>query len=150
MYLPGSAESNSSPGYWRAADRCGASEAKLDSGPCFHAELEARLLDPGIVRNRLKVWSVRGNARAALALQATHGSLDAYLWAFVNGAPIQGNRRTSGEVPARSEISDRLSKDLLKHGFKFVGSTIMYAYMQATGLVDDHLIGCHRCRADGQ
>jgi DNA-3-methyladenine glycosylase I len=113
-------------------------------------ELELRLQDAGIVRNRLKVWSVRGNARAALALQATHGSLDAFFWSYVGGTPIVNRPRTPSEVPARSELSDRLSRDLIKRGFKFVGSTIMYAYMQATGLVDDHLIGCHRCRADGQ
>lgn len=108
------------------------------------SELEARLLDPGIVRNRLKVWSVRSNARAALVLQSSHGSLDSYLWAFVDGQPIVGRRLTMGEVPARTEISDRLSKDLRKRGFKFVGSTIIYAFMQATGMVNDHLLDCHR------
>jgi DNA-3-methyladenine glycosylase I len=107
------------------------------------AELEARLLDPGIVRNRLKVWSVRSNARAALAVQSSHGSLDAYLWAFVDGTPIDNQRRAASEVPARTDLSDRLSKDLGKRGFKFVGSTILYAYMQAIGMVNDHLVDCH-------
>ena len=107
------------------------------------ADLELRLQDPGIVRNRLKVWSVRSNARAALAVQASHGSLDRYLWSFVDGAPIDNQRQRPSEVPARTDISDRLSKDLAKRGFKFVGSTIIYAFMQATGMVNDHLVDCH-------
>lgn len=111
------------------------------------SELEARLLDASIVRNRLKVWSVRGNARAALALQASYGSLDRYFWSFVDGEPLRNGRQAPSEVPVRTELSDRLSKDLIQRGFKFVGSTIMYAYMQAVGMVDDHLIGCHRYRA---
>ena len=119
-----------------------AAQAALDD-----AELESRLLDSGIVRNRLKVWSVRGNARAALTLQASHGSLDAYFWSFVGGAPLDNQRQSPSEVPARTEISDHLSKDLGKRGFKFVGSTIMYAYMQAVGMVDDHLVDCPRYRA---
>lgn len=116
--------------------------ARLDD-----AELEERLLDAGIVRNRLKVWSVRSNARAALELQGRLGSLDHHLWSFVGGAPIHNQRQLASEVPARTEISDRLSKDLARRGFKFVGSTIMYAFMQAVGMVDDHLVGCHRYRA---
>lgn len=116
--------------------------ANLDDG-----ELEARLQDPGIVRNRLKVWSVRSNARAALALQASHGSLDAHLWAFVSHTPIINHPRTNSEVPARTDLSDRMSKDLAGRGFKFVGSTIIYAFMQATGMVNDHLQGCHRSSA---
>ena len=116
-----------------------AAQAALDD-----AELESRLLDSGIVRNRLKVWSVRGNARAALTLQASHGSLDAYFWSFVGGAPLDNQRQSPSEVPARTEISDHLSKDLGKRGFKFVGSTICYALMQAAGLVNDHETGCHR------
>jgi DNA-3-methyladenine glycosylase I len=110
--------------------------------------LEQMLLDPGIVRNRLKVWSVRSNARAALALQASHGSLDTYLWSFVDGQPIVNRPQSSTEVPARTELSDRLSKDLGKRGFKFVGSTILYAFLQATGMVDDHVLGCHRYRSE--
>ncbi len=110
--------------------------------------LAQKLLDPGIVRNRLKVWSVRSNARAALALQASHGSLDRYLWSFVDGQPIVNRPRNSSEIPARTELSDRLSKDLSKRGFKFVGSTILYAFMQAVGMVDDHMLGCHRYRSE--
>ena len=110
--------------------------------------LEQMLLDPGIVRNRLKVWSVRSNARAALALQASQGSLDSYLWSFVDGQPIVNRPQSSSEVPARTELSDRLSKDLRKRGFRFVGSTIIYAFMQAVGMVDDHMLGCHRYRSD--
>ena len=112
------------------------------------ADLESRLLDAGIVRNRLKVWSVRGNARAAQRVQANHGSLDHYLWSFVDGAPLFNRRQSASEVPARSDISDRLSKDLGKLGFKFVGSTIMYAFMQAVGMVNDHVVDCHCYPAD--
>ena len=112
------------------------------------ADLEVRLADPGIVRNRLKVWSVRGNARAALALQREFGSLDAYFWRWVDGQPIDGQRREMRDVPARTELSDRLSKDLGKRGFKFIGSTIMYAFMQAVGLVNDHWLGCHARRRE--
>jgi DNA-3-methyladenine glycosylase I len=107
-------------------------------------DLEERLQDASIVRNRLKVWSVRSNARAALALQASHGSLDSHLWSFVDGQPMVNRPQASSEVPARTDVSDRLSKDLSKRGFKFVGSTIIYAFMQATGMVDDHVLGCHR------
>lgn len=110
-------------------------------------DLESRLQDTGIVRNRLKVWSVRSNARAALALRESSGSLDSYFWSFVDGVPLRHSRHTASEVPARTELSDRLSKDLVKRGFKFVGSTIIYAYMQAVGMVDDHLTSCHRHRA---
>lgn len=106
--------------------------------------LEKALLDPGIVRNRLKVWSVRKNARAFLAVQKEFGSFDAYLWRWVDGAPVLNRWSTLGEVPPRTELSDRISKDLLKRGFKFVGSTIVYAYLQAMGVVNDHLLGCHR------
>lgn len=106
--------------------------------------LEKALLDPGIVRNRLKVWSVRTNARAFLAVQKEFGSFDAYLWRWVDGAPVLNRWSTLGEVPPRTELSDRISKDLLKRGFKFVGSTIVYAYLQAMGVVNDHLLGCHR------
>lgn len=108
------------------------------------AELEQRMLDPGIVRNRLKIWSVRGNARASLAAVDEFGSLDAFLWSFVDGRPIANSHRTSRDVPARTEVSDRLGKTLSKRGFKFVGSTIMYAFMQATGMVNDHLQSCPR------
>lgn len=105
------------------------------------------LADPGIVRNRLKVRSAVTNARSFLETQAEHGSFSAYLWAFVDGRPVVHRPRTAEDVPARTELSDRLSKDLRRRGFSFVGSTIVYAYLQATGLVDDHLTGCPSKRA---
>ena len=105
----------------------------------------ARLLaNPGIVRNRLKVSSAIGNARAFLETRAEFGSFDAYLWHFVDGRPIRNKWRSMAEVPAKTAISDRMSKDLKKRGFKFVGSTICYAFMQASGMVNDHLQHCHR------
>ena len=100
--------------------------------------------DAGIVRNRLKIESAVVNARCFLALQKEYGSFSAYLWKYVDGKPIRNPHRTPATVPARTEISDALSKDLKARGFKFVGSTIMYAFMQATGMVDDHLQGCFR------
>jgi DNA-3-methyladenine glycosylase I len=108
------------------------------------AALEKLLLDPGIIRNRQKVWSARNNARAALKVIDEAGSLDAYFWSFVDGKPIRNRWRGHGDVPARTELSDKLSKDLQKRGFNFVGSTIMYAHMQATGMVNDHLCDCFR------
>ncbi|MBS0590436.1 MAG: DNA-3-methyladenine glycosylase I [Proteobacteria bacterium] len=110
------------------------------------AALEKRLLDPGIIRNRQKIWSARNNARAALRLIDEVGSLDAYFWSFVDGRPIRNRWRAHGDVPARTAISDKLSKDMQKRGFNFVGSTIVYAHMQATGMVNDHLTGCFRER----
>ena len=111
----------------------------------FTAEDIARCLaDPGIVRNRLKVESTVLNARAALAVREEFGSLEAFLWQFVNGSPIQNERRSLAEVPARTEESDAMSKALKKRGFKFIGTTICYAFMQATGMVNDHLITCPR------
>ena len=109
--------------------------------------IEALLGDAGIIRNRLKVTSVRDNARAALAVIDEHGSLDKYLWGFVDGKPIKNARRGNGDVPATTPISDRMSKTLGKQGFRFVGSTICYAFMQATGMVDDHLVACFRYSA---
>ena len=106
--------------------------------------LEKALLDPGIVRNRLKVWSVRTNARAFLAVQKEFGSFDAYLWGWVEGRPVVNRWTELREVPAKTALADRISKDLLKRGFKFVGSTIVYAYLQAMGVVNDHLQSCHR------
>lgn len=107
----------------------------------------ARLLaDPGIVRNRAKVRAAIGNARAVLEVVAEHGSLDAYLWSFVGGRTIRNRPRTLADVPPRSEVSDRMSKALLARGFKFVGSTICYAFLQATGMVDDHTVDCFRSR----
>jgi DNA-3-methyladenine glycosylase I len=111
----------------------------------FTAEDIARCLaDSGIVRNRLKVESTVLNARATLAVREEFGSLDAFLWRFVNGSPIQNERRSLSEVPARTAESDAMSKELKKRGFKFIGTTICYAFMQATGMVNDHLVSCPR------
>jgi DNA-3-methyladenine glycosylase I len=108
----------------------------------------ARLLnDAGIVRNRLKIGSAIGNARAFLDVQRECGSFDRYVWTFVGGAPLQARRKSLGDVPAQTAESDALSADLKRRGFRFVGSTIMYAFMQATGLVNDHLVGCPRHKA---
>ena len=108
------------------------------------ARIEKLLADPGLIRNRLKINSVRDNARAALAAVDEFGSLDAYLWSFVDGKPIHNAWTSSAQVPASTEVSDRMSKALKKRGFRFVGSTICYAFMQATGMVDDHLVTCFR------
>ncbi|MEO7040105.1 MAG: DNA-3-methyladenine glycosylase I [Candidatus Elarobacter sp.] len=107
----------------------------------------ARLLaDPAIVRNKAKIaWSVR-NAQAFLATQREHGSFDAYLWDFVGGTPLVNRPRSAANVPARTELSDALSKDLRARGFGFVGSTICYAFLQAVGVVDDHAATCFRAR----
>lgn len=116
------------------------------------ARVEKLLADPGIIRNRLKVQAAVTNARAFLELTAAEGSFDRYLWGFVGGKPVQNRWRHQGEVPATSPVSDALSKDLKKRGFRFVGSTIMYAHLQATGLINDHLVGCFRhavCRKLG-
>lgn len=107
----------------------------------------ARLLaDPGIVRNKLKVNSAVTNARAFLKVQKEFGSFDAYVWRFVDGRPLNTQRKAFKDVPPRTAESDALSKDLLARGFKFVGSTICYAYMQAVGLVNDHTVDCFRYR----
>ena len=108
------------------------------------AALEKLLQNPAIIRNRQKVYSARNNARSALELIEECGSLDAYFWSFVNGEPIRNRWRERSQVPARTELSDRLSKAMQKRGFNFVGSTIMYAHMQATGMVNDHFVGCFR------
>jgi DNA-3-methyladenine glycosylase I len=107
-------------------------------------DVERLLKDPGIVRNRLKVEGTVKNAKAVLAVQDELGSLDAYLWEFVGGAPIVNRPRKRGDVPATSPDSDAMSKALKKRGFTFVGSTICYAFMQAVGMVDDHVVGCWR------
>jgi len=108
----------------------------------FTAVQKRKLMkNPGIVRNRLKIDSTVTNAKAFLAVQKEFGSFDAYVWRFVDGKPLV-NR--SGKVPAKTAVSDALSKDLLKRGFKFVGSTICYAFMQAVGMVDDHAANCFR------
>lgn len=108
------------------------------------AKVEALLQDPGIIRNRLKVQAAVTNAQRFLEVQAERGSFDAYLWSFVGGRPLVNRFRTLSEVPAKTEVSDALSKDLTRRGFKFVGSTILYAMMQAVGMVNDHLTGCFR------
>jgi DNA-3-methyladenine glycosylase I len=107
---------------------------------------EKLLQDPAIVRNRLKVQSAVTNARAFLAVQEEFGSFSDYIWGFVDGRPVQNRFRRDAEVPATSAVSDALSKDLKQRGFRFVGSTIIYAHMQATGLVNDHVVGCFRHR----
>jgi len=99
---------------------------------------------PGIVRNQLKIRSAITNARAFLALAAAHGSFDAWIWAFVGGEPLVTRRRGRADVPARTPLSDALSKELRARGFSFVGSTIVYAFMQAAGLVNDHTLACFR------
>ena len=102
------------------------------------------LANPGIIRNRLKVAATIGNAKAYLALLANGQDFSHFVWQFVDGNPIQHHRRTMAEVPAKTAASDAMSKALLKAGFKFVGSTICYAFMQASGMVNDHLVNCHR------
>ena len=107
-------------------------------------KVERLMQFPGIVRNRLKIEAAIGNAKAVLKLQDELGSLDRYLWSFVGGRPIVNRWTGMQQVPATSAESDALSKDLKKRGFKFVGSTIMYAHMQATGMVNDHVVSCFR------
>ncbi|WP_438018514.1 DNA-3-methyladenine glycosylase I [Sorangium sp. So ce315] len=108
------------------------------------ARVDRLLGDPGIVRNRLKVEAAVNNARRFLEVQRERGSFDAYLWGFVGGSPVVNAFRSPAEIPARTAISDALSKDLVRRGFKFVGSTICYALMQAIGMVNDHLVSCFR------
>ncbi|HET7883783.1 MAG TPA: DNA-3-methyladenine glycosylase I [Acetobacteraceae bacterium] len=111
--------------------------------------LEKLLTASSIIRNRLKVFSVRDNARVALGVIEERGSLDAYLWSFVGGQPVLNRWRESGQVPAKTDLSDRMSKTMVKRGFRFVGSTICYAFMQATGMVNDHLVSCFRYEESG-
>ena len=125
--------------------------AFLDFDPGRVAKLGARdraslMKNPGIVRNRLKIESTVTNAQALLAVQTELGSFDRYIWSFVGGRPIQNRRRTLRDVPTSTPESDALSKDLKKRGFRFVGTTIMYAFMQATGMVNDHEVRCFRHR----
>ncbi len=129
--------------------REGYRRAFADFDPAVVAEFDeakvAELLqDPGIIRNRAKVYAAIGNARAFLKVQAEFGSFDRYLWQFVGGQPRQNSFGSLAEVPARTPESDAMSKDLIKRGFKFVGSTICYAYMQAVGMVNDHPVTCFR------
>jgi DNA-3-methyladenine glycosylase I len=128
---------------YRAAfdDFDAAKVALYDASKC--AEL---LLNEGIIRNRLKIASTVQNARAFLKVQEEFGSFDSYIWRFVDGKPVVNDWESMRQVPAKTEISDALSKDLKKRGFNFVGSTIMYSFMQACGLVNDHLVSCFRYR----
>ena len=109
-------------------------------------KIQSLLKNEGIIRNRLKVEAAVTNAKAFLAVQKEFGSFDKYVWQFVGGKPIVNRRRTRGSVPARTKESDAMSADLKKRGFKFVGSTICYAHMQATGMVNDHVVACFRHR----
>jgi DNA-3-methyladenine glycosylase I len=102
------------------------------------------LKDAGIIRNRLKIEAAINNARRFLEVQHEFGSFDAYIWSFVNGQPIKNGRRSLKDIPAKTPLSDAISKDLKQRGFKFVGSTIVYAHMQATGMVNDHTVDCFR------
>jgi DNA-3-methyladenine glycosylase I len=108
------------------------------------AKMATLLLNDGIIRNRLKIASAVRNARAFLNVADEFGSFDTYIWSFVDGRPIINRPKGHGDVPAKTEVSDAISKDLKKRGFNFVGSTIMYAFMQATGMVNDHLVTCFR------
>jgi DNA-3-methyladenine glycosylase I len=110
-------------------------------------KLDRLLLNPGIVRNRLKIASAVKNAHAFLAVQKEFGTFDAYIWQFVGGKPRINSPRSLKQVPARTDESDAMSKDLKRRGFNFVGSTICYAFMQATGMVNDHLAGCFKRKA---
>jgi len=106
--------------------------------------VERLMTDPGIVRNRLKIESAITNARAFLDIRESHGSFSRYLWDFVDGEPVVGHWRRQREVPATTPLSDIISRDLKRRGFRFVGSTIVYSHLQATGLVNDHIVGCYR------
>jgi DNA-3-methyladenine glycosylase I len=108
------------------------------------SKLEKILLDPSIVRNRLKVYAAVNNAKRFMEVQKEFGSFDKYIWGFVGGKPIVGQRNGNGDIPATTKESDALSKDMIKRGFKFVGSTVIYAHMQACGLVNDHRKDCFR------
>jgi DNA-3-methyladenine glycosylase I len=102
------------------------------------------LLDSGIIRNEMKIRAAINNAKRFMEIQASHGSFKNYIWDFVDGKPVQNQWRSLSEVPATTQVSDKLAKDMKSKGFKFLGSTILYAHMQATGLVNDHLVDCFR------
>ncbi len=128
------------PAYRKAFDRFDPRKvARYDA-----AKVAALLANQGIVRNRLKVASAIGNAQAFLAVQKEFGSFDRYIWGFVDGKPVQNRRRAADTLPARTAQSDAMSKDLARRGFKFAGSTICYAFMQAVGMVNDHDVECFR------
>lgn len=107
-------------------------------------KIDELLENPGIIRNKLKVHATINNAKVFMEIQKEYGSFDAFIWAYVDGKPIKNNWQELKEVPASTELSDKISKDLKKKGFKFLGTTTVYAFMQATGMVDDHLIYCFR------
>lgn len=131
---------NKRENYRRAFDQFDAAKiAKYNT-----RKVASLLADPGIVRNRLKIAATVQNAQAFLGVQREFGSFDRYLWSFVGGKPIVNRRRSMNEIAPRTAESDALSRDLLKRGFKFVGGTICYAFMQASGLVNDHLVTCPR------
>ena len=131
------------PAYRRAFDRFDPRKVARYNA----AKVAALLVNQGIVRNRLKVASAIGNAQAFLAVQKEFGSFDRYIWGFVDGKPVQNRRRAADPLPARTAQSDAMSKDLARRGFKFAGSTICYAFMQAVGLVNDHDVECFRYSA---
>lgn len=119
----------------------------FDIKKCAHLkdeELEKLMLNPNIIRNRLKIFSVRKNAIAFIKIQEEFGSFDNYIWKYVNGKPLTNNLISISQVPSKTEISDKISKDLKKRGMSFIGSTIIYAYMQAVGIVNDHTTDCFR------
>ncbi|HWP46544.1 MAG TPA: DNA-3-methyladenine glycosylase I [Candidatus Limnocylindrales bacterium] len=126
--------------YGMAFDRF---DPRIIAGYDIH-KVNELLANPGIVRNRLKIMAAIQNAKAFLAVQREFNSFDAYIWRFVNGKPKQNSWKTLQEIPARTPESEALSKDLIRRGFKFVGSTICYAFMQAVGMVNDHLVDCFR------
>lgn len=107
-------------------------------------KINSLMKDAGIIRNQLKINSAVSNAKTFIAVRKEFGTFDKYIWGFVNGIPIKNNFKSLKELPARTELSDKISKDLKKRGFNFVGSTIIYAHMQATGMVNDHLVDCFR------
>lgn len=127
-------------GYRKAFDNFDVKKvAKYDE-----AKIQKLMVDERIIRNQLKIRSAIKNAQVFIAIQKEFGSFDAYLWGFVNGKPLQHNIKTTKDVPVRTDISDKISRDLKKRGMSFVGSTIMYAFMQAVGMVNDHLDTCFR------
>jgi len=109
------------------------------------ADLEALMQNQDIIRNRLKIYAVRKNALAFLKIQEEFGSFDKFIWGYIDHKPLQNKRKSLSDVPASTDLSDKISKDLKKRGMTFVGSTIMYAFMQATGMVNDHTLDCFRC-----
>ncbi|MGX7243834.1 DNA-3-methyladenine glycosylase I [Enterococcus quebecensis] len=109
-------------------------------------KIDSLLEDPGIIRNKLKINATINNAQVFMQVQEEYGSFDTFIWSYVDNKPIQNRWKEIGEVPASTELSDRISKDLKKKGFKFLGTTTVYAFMQATGMVDDHLLYCFKCK----